>query len=113
MRFAKIVTVSGKVHRFRATYFMGCRAGTDWRRRTLRGAGRAATGTAAGRTGRVDRRNLGRDAPTRLRPRLRPRPGPGRPGPDPVGRRPSNRGLPSPRAPGKADRPGGLDPDGL
>src|SRR3954454_24444632 len=79
MRFAKIVVELRQVHLFRATYFMVCRAGNDRRRRAVRGLGRALADAAAGRTGRPDRRDLGRDAPARLSPGLRPRPGPENP----------------------------------
>src|SRR5512133_2213721 len=65
---------------------MVCRAGNDRRRRAVRGLGRALATAAAGRTGRPDRRDLGRDAPARLSPGLRPRPGPGRLGPGSAGR---------------------------
>src|SRR3954470_21818276 len=92
---------------------MVCRAGNDRRRRAVRGLGRALADAAAGRTGRPDRRDLGRDAPARLSPGLRPRPGPGRPGPGSAGRRPGDQRLPSPRAPGETDRPGPVHPDGL
>ena len=92
---------------------MVCRAGNDRRRRAVRGLGRALAGAAAGRTGRPDRGDLGRDAPARLSPGLRPGPGPGRLGPGSAGRRPGDQRLPSPRAPGEADRPGPVHSDGL